>query len=165
MNQQVILIYTEARTQIMIGNGKRIISWIFYGTVAGILLACFFYITELFFKIKLYTFLLNIDFLPLPDYIIFNEPLQFVLHIFIAIALIACVDLICVVFNHPYLLSLFINIIMSLTFFPLYYIAVSKPFQPPLTMPFFLWLIGHILFAILIGFFVNQMHKKNTADA
>ncbi len=145
--------------------GKRIISWIFYGTIAGILLACFFYIPETIFELKLYTFLLNIDFIPLPDYIIFNKSLQFILHIFIAIGLIAIVDLLCDVYNRPYLLSLVINVIMSFTFFPLYDMAVSKPFQPPLTMPFVLWLIGHILFAFLIGFFVSHIHKKNLADA
>lgn len=149
----------------MIGNGKRLISWILYGTAAGILLACFFYIPEVFLKIKLYTFLLNIDFLPLPDFIIFNEPLQFVLHIFIAIALIACVDMLCKVFYHPFFVSLFINIIMSFTFFPLYSLAESKPFLPPLTVPFFIWLFGHILFSLLIGFFVSLMHNKNLADA
>jgi len=148
----------------MIGNNIRIISWILFGTIAGILLACFFYIPEVLFGINLYTFLLNIDFLPLPDSVLFNEPFQFVLHIIIAIFLIAFVDVICKVYNHPYQISLIINGIMSFTFFPLYHLAVEKPFSAPLTLPFLIWLIGHILFAIIIAFFVKSLNKKRSTD-
>ncbi|MET3728884.1 putative outer membrane lipoprotein [Fictibacillus halophilus] len=148
----------------MIGNNIRIFSWILFGTIAGILLACFFYILEVLFEIKLYTFLLNIDFLPLPDSVLYNEPFQFVLHIIIAIFLIAFVDVICKVYSHPYQISLIINGIMSFTFFPLYYLAVEKPFSAPLTLPFLIWLIGHILFAIIIAFFVKRLNKKRSTD-
>ncbi|MFC0237761.1 hypothetical protein [Fictibacillus phosphorivorans] len=101
----------------MIGNNIRIISWILFGTLAGILLACFFYVPEVLFRLNLYTFLLNIDFLPLPDSVIYNEPFQFVLHIIIAIILIAFVDLFCRIYYYPYQISLIINVIMSFTFF------------------------------------------------
>ncbi|MBN3555074.1 hypothetical protein JYA63_12405 [Fictibacillus nanhaiensis] len=148
----------------MIGNNKRIISWILFGTIAGVLLACFFYMLELLFGMKLYTFLLNIDFLPLPDSIIYNEPFQFFLHIIIAIILIAVVDILCKIYNHPYQISLAINGVMSITFFPLYYLAVEKPFSDSLTLPFLLWLLGHILFAIIIAYFVAQLNKKRSTD-
>lgn len=144
----------------MIGNNIKIFSWILFGTIAGILLACFFYIPEVFFEIKLYTFLLNIDFLPLPDFVIYNEPFQFVLHIIIAIFLVAFVDLFCKIYKHPYQISLIINGIMSLTFFPLYKLAVIKPFSAPLTIPFFIWLLGHLFFGIIIAYFVTFLNKK-----
>ncbi|MBH0172929.1 hypothetical protein IHV09_05140 [Fictibacillus sp. 23RED33] len=148
----------------MIGNNIRIISWILFGSLAGILLACFFYVPEVLFGLNLYTFLLNIDFLPLPDSVIYNEPFQFVLHIIIAIILIAFVDLFCRIYYHPYQISLIINVIMSFTFFPLYHLAVEKPFSAPLTLPFIIWLLGHILFAIIIAYFVTLLNKKRSTD-
>ncbi|MBH0166022.1 hypothetical protein IHV12_13950 [Fictibacillus sp. 7GRE50] len=148
----------------MIGNNIRIISWILFGSLAGILLACFFYVPEVLFGLNLYTFLLNIDFLPLPDSIIYNEPFQFVLHIIIAIILIAFVDLFCRIYSHPYQISLIINVIMSFTFFPLYHLAVEKPFSAPVTLPFIIWLLGHILFAIIIAYFVTLLNKKRSTD-
>jgi predicted neutral ceramidase superfamily lipid hydrolase len=159
---QVILLYTEVQIRTMTGN--RLLDWTFYGTIAGTLLACFFYIIEQGFEINLYTFLVNIDFLPLPDYIIYSFLIQFVSHIVISVILIAFVDILSAKFNHPYLISLIINAVMSFTFFPLYHAAVTKPFHPPFILPFTLWFIGHLLFAVLIGYFVSFLHKKRSAD-
>lgn len=146
----------------MIGN--RLINWFIFGTIAGTLLACFFYWIERGLEIKLYTFLLNIDFLPLPDTIIYSVPVQFVMHLFISVILIAIIDILYERFSHPFLLSVIINAIMSFTFFPLYQMAISKPFFPPFFFPFTLWIIGHILYALLIGYLVSYIHKKRSAD-
>jgi hypothetical protein len=142
----------------MIGN--RFLIMTFYGTIAGILLACFFYFLERILHINLFTFLLNIDFLPLPYSIIYSFPIQFVLHIFISMILIAIIDMLSKRYDHSLLISIIINTIMSFTFFPLLQLAISKPFSPPLILPFSLWLIGHIFYAVLIGVFVNRMNKK-----
>jgi hypothetical protein len=142
----------------MIGN--RLINWFIFGTIAGTLLACFFYWIEKALEIKLYTFLLNIDFLPLPDSIIYSVPVQFVLHLFISVILIAIIDILYERFSHPFLLSVIINTIMSFTFFPLYQMAISKPFFPPFFFPFALWIIGHILYALLIGTLFHIYIKK-----
>ncbi|OOE12073.1 hypothetical protein UN64_08105 [Fictibacillus arsenicus] len=145
-------------------TGNRLLDWTFYGTIAGTLLACFFYTIERGFGINLYTFLVNIDFLPLLDYIIYSLLIQFVSHILISVILIALVDILSAAFNHPYLISVIINAFMSFTFFPLYHVAVTKPFHPPFILPFLLWFIGHLLFAVLIGYFVSFLHKKRSAD-
>ncbi|MCM3774993.1 hypothetical protein [Fictibacillus phosphorivorans] len=146
----------------MIGN--RLFTWTFYGTIAGTLLACFFYLLEKSFGISLYTFLVNIDFLPLPDSILSSFLIQYLSHIVISVVLIAAVDLFSETYRRPYLISLIINACMSFTFFPLYRLAITKPIQPPLSLPFTLWLIGHFLFAMIIGYFVSVLHKKRSAD-
>lgn len=144
--------------------GKKFLNWTLYGTIAGVLLACFFYGLEKIYRISLYTFLLNIDFLPLPDYILFHTPFQFILHVIIAIIITAFVDLVCLRFYYPYSLSISINVVMAFTFFPLYQVAVTKPFHPPLTVPFILWITGHLLFSFIIGYFVDLMHIKRSAE-
>ncbi|ANX12138.1 hypothetical protein ABE41_008975 [Fictibacillus arsenicus] len=155
---QVILLYTEVQIRTMTGN--RLSDWTLFGTIAGALLACFFYAIEQGFEINLYTFLVNIDFLPLPDYIIYSYLIQFISHLVITVILIAVIDILSARFNHPIGISVIINTIMSFTFFPLYQIAVTKPFHPPFILPFTLWFIGHLLFAVLIGYFVSILHKK-----
>lgn len=145
-------------------TGNRLLEWTFYGTIAGTLLACFLYAIEQGFEINLYTFLVNIDFLPLPDYIIYSFLIQFISHIVISVSLIAFVDILSAKFKHPYFISLIINAVMSFTFFPLYHAAVTKPFLPPFILPFTLWFIGHLLYAVIIGYFVSFLHKKRSAD-
>jgi predicted neutral ceramidase superfamily lipid hydrolase len=146
----------------MIGN--RLIEWTLYGTIAGTLLACFFYIIEKRFEINLYTFLVNIDFLPLPEFIIYSSFIQFISHLVISVILIAIIDRLSARLRHPIVISVIINTVMSFTFFPLYQIAVTKPFYSPFILPFTLWFIGHLLFAFLIGYFVSFLHKKRSAD-
>ncbi|MBY6036240.1 hypothetical protein KUV80_06230 [Fictibacillus nanhaiensis] len=147
----------------MIGN--RLYQWVFFGSIAGTLLACFFFILEKVWSIRLYTFLVNIDFLPLPREIIFSAPLQFVLHIVISVILIAFVDRMYQKgYKRPYIVAIMINSIMALTFFPLYNFAVTKPFFPPLLLPFILWFIGHLLYACLIAYYVLKINKKRSAD-
>jgi hypothetical protein len=141
--------------------GRSTLLWTIYGSFAGILLACFFYILEHLFHINLYTFLLNIDFLPLTSSIIYSQLFQFLLHLFISISLLAFTDLLYRKSSkNPYLISIFVNIIFAFTFFPLYSLSIHKPFQPPLLIPFFIWLFGHLLYAFLIGYFVFKIHKR-----
>jgi hypothetical protein len=146
----------------MIGN--RFLLGTLFGTIAGSLLACFFYAIENVTKIRLYSFLVNIDFLPLPSTIINSPSIQFILHIIIAILLVVFADKLCSYYNHPYRISFLSNVLLSFSFFPLYRLAVIKPFTSPLFIPFALWFVGHLIFAVIVGYFVSLMHKKKSAD-
>jgi hypothetical protein len=113
----VILLYTEALIQIMIG--KIIIQWTVYGTIAGAPLAVFFYFLDGIFNVHLYLFLLNIDFLNLPEYLIYNPYFQLFLHFIISVFLLAMIDSIASKLrNSPFQVSFLLNALMSFYFLP-----------------------------------------------
>ncbi|MFC7372028.1 hypothetical protein ACFQPF_10075 [Fictibacillus iocasae] len=141
--------YTEVLKKKM--TGKELKGIVYSGLYSGIWLGLLFYAIQKLSNRRLLDFLLNVDFLPLPKDITHNVFLQWTLHL--AISLLLAFALYRAAKARPSLLlplSLAINLIVSISFFPLEGISVEKILQPSL-VNVSIWTAGHVLYAWILA--------------
>lgn len=124
---------------------------------------------EAVFSKKIYTLLLNVDFIPFIGNRNLPELVEFLFHVIIAV-------FIGIIFawlmekkasskTSPYICSLLLTLPTVFLYFPLTILAIKD--TPPVDDPisFSLWTVGHILFAILVPiFYFPRKNKEDDSD-
>ncbi|RSK26887.1 hypothetical protein EJF36_08410 [Bacillus sp. HMF5848] len=137
-------------------TGKLLRDGFIAGTFSGVALGVFLKLVESFTDIKVYTLLLNVDFIPAIGDIAWPEIIEFLFHMIIAWLLGIVVAFL--LFKLPIMSPLKVVVIcFAITlptfflYFPLTYL--SQKDTPALTdfIAFFWWVVGHILFALILS--------------
>ena len=131
------------------------------GLIAGIWLGLFFKAMEVIFGIKVYTLLLNIDYIPILKELTFPEIVEFSLHLVISIALAIVLLYVIARYKWGKRQIIFRTIVICLVIGAFLYptTALSER-TPPITSisAILFWLLGHILYALVLGVFYCK-HK------
>jgi hypothetical protein len=139
-------------------TGKKFFAAVTYsGLYAGFWLGLFFFVIEKLSGIRIYDFLLNIDFLPLPDAIIYNPFIQWILHLIISLLL--ALLLVKATLNRSALLiplSFGINLAVSLAFFPLESASEEKIIKSSV-QNFGIWAAGHMIYAWVLASSIKKL--------
>lgn len=139
-----------------------------YGTITGFLLGLIFYLIEKGMDIKLFTLLLNVDFIPILGTISFPVYVEFSFHLIvswaIAITFVWVVHFLKVTAFFALQLTAFLLTFPAfLLYFPLTAWALKEVPAPTDFTAFFYWVIGHFLYSISLGYLeYRHIHGKNS---
>ncbi|MEI3605637.1 hypothetical protein SPD48_08025 [Pseudogracilibacillus sp. SE30717A] len=137
---------------------------IFSGVASGLFLGLFFKGIEMTSGIKLYTLLLNIDFLTER---VFPELIEFIFHCFVSIILVAVVFFVVKRKKWRNIQIIYfttgINLLIGGMIYP---ITILSDRTPELTsfIAIILWLIGHGLYGFILGVFFIFYRKKTLVN-
>lgn len=148
---------------------KRSLKALLLGSISGFVLGLMFKWIETNMKIKIYTLLLNIDFIPLIGKRNWGEPMEFIFHI-----LFSC--LVC--FTYVFIIEvkkvtqlksyIYWAIVVTFPTVPLYFplssLAIKNVPASHDLHSFLFWGIGHIIYALVLGWLGSIILKnKKTA--
>ncbi|WLR43667.1 hypothetical protein LC087_05855 [Bacillus carboniphilus] len=133
------------------------------GLVSGILMGMFLKVLEEKTGEKVYTLLLNIDFIyenPLPELV------EFSLHLLVAIGIGVLLQIIVSMtdkssFNSILIYSFLLTAPTIILFFPLTTIANKPTPEMSDVLALSLWTVGHIIFAFILGLLLHCLYKRN----
>ncbi len=133
------------------------------GLVSGIWLGLFFKMLETYWNIKLYTLLLNIDYVPVFNRFAFPEAVEFSFHLLISIIL--AVGLFYVAVKQQWTnkqMLIRIPIVCFLLGLLLYPTTALSERTPPLTsgVALLCWQIGHLFYGVIVSFFYMKKDRK-----
>lgn len=124
-----------------------------YGVITGVVLGLFLKVAEQITTKKVYTLLLNIDFIPsipqpLPEWI------EFALHLIVAVVLaivyVWLVSRFAIIRGHYFVVGLSVGIMTIPAFFPLTALSDRTPATDD-WVAFGWWTAGHLLYGALLG--------------
>ncbi|OMC90224.1 hypothetical protein BK137_13850 [Viridibacillus arenosi] len=129
-----------------------VIKSIIAGTIAGLFLGYLFKYVEVTYNIRVYTLLLNVDFMPIFGNYHYPETVEFLLHLLISIGLsIVMVYIIYIkkyIKRHQLIVVILVSIFIALVYFPM---TVLSNRTPAITSveALVVWIVGHLLFGIV----------------
>jgi len=140
-----------------------VLKGLYVGIVAGIVLGFFFKVMEAYFHIKVYTLLLNIDYISYLNQIKFPEWVEFTFHLVVSVIISIMILYAILKFNwtkkqiiyYPILISFLIGVL-------LYPTTALSDRTPPITSgsAILIWLIGHVLYGgVLSAYFIKWALK------
>ncbi|MFC6038197.1 hypothetical protein ACFPYN_01905 [Paenisporosarcina macmurdoensis] len=144
----------------------KIISTLYMGIASGILLGLLLKLVEFVSQIRVYTLLLNVDFIPFIGQIEWSEPIEFLFHVIVSI---------CIAYVFIYLAELLhfkksllklwlLSFILCLPTLGLYFIlSVSAIKEVPAWndwLAFTYWTIAHLIYAWVLPLLYLKTIKK-----
>lgn len=130
------------------------------GIISGILLGLFLKVAEEVTTLKVYTLLLNVDYIPILNRVTFPEIIEFGFHLIISVLL----SIVLMVYIQSQQVKerkrIPFVIIVSLILGILLYPTTAFSDRTPALNDFpalFLWLLGHALYGYLLGFLFKKM--------
>ncbi|WP_143180074.1 hypothetical protein [Domibacillus mangrovi] len=135
------------------------------GLIAGMILAVFLKMVEQTTHYKVYTLLLNVDYIPILKRYTFSEFVEVAFHLIISIGLSVCLYFAISYMNitsHKRIISLCVSvcIIIGLILFPT--TALSDRTPSITSMPAFsYWLAGHVVYGYTLGFLVARWKTRH----
>ncbi|MHC8515141.1 hypothetical protein [Sporosarcina sp. ITBMC105] len=134
------------------------------GIVAGLLLALFFKVVEERTSHKVYTLLLNIDYIPVLNTVQFPEIVEVGFHIIISIAV--CLFLFLFTRFKKITQSrriirfcVFVNVLIAILYYPTTLLSERTPAFTNLWALVF-WIIGHIGYGWIVGVLLTKLFKN-----
>ena len=146
----------------------KLIKLVIVGTLGALVLGGFLKISEQITGKAVYVLLLNVDYFPIIKNWHMNEPVEFLLHVFVSIILVMILYWIIGVAGvsvkvYPYV------VLSIVTGFLLYFSTMLSDRTPTLddVVAFSYWMIGHIIYGVVIGSLiyyieVTQLSKSKT---
>lgn len=135
------------------------------GTIGGLLLGLSLKLAETFTGIKVYTLLLNVDFIPIIGDVAWSEPIEFFFHLWIAwlIAGVYAFLLEHITFfkQQRWLSALLLTLPTIPLYFPLTLLAQKETPSPTDGMAFFIWTAAHLLYMLTLPLCFPK--KKNNS--
>ncbi|MFC4321200.1 hypothetical protein [Litchfieldia salsa] len=134
------------------------------GTISGIILGLFLKLIETLFGVKVYTLLLNVDYIPLLKDFTLSELIEFILHLIISLIL-AVVILFIIRFydwnNCQIVVRVtVISLIIGIALYPTTALSSRTPELTSIPAIFF-WLIGHVLYGLVLsGLIVIKRERR-----
>ncbi|WP_068776182.1 hypothetical protein [Paenibacillus sp. FJAT-26967] len=132
---------------------------VIYGLVPGIILGLMFKTVEFYRLARVYTLLLNVDFIPgfhrdLPEWF------EFSLHLAVSLGLGAAFAVLLRRYSRPWLLGLLLGLVPVPLFVPLTLLSARTP-EISDRAALFWWIAGHLLYGLLLGLLGRIMSRKH----
>lgn len=147
-------------------TSKGLFNAVLYGLYTGIFLTFFFKIAQQVTSLKVYTLLLNVDYIPILNSYAFPEFIEIIFHIIISIALSVCLYmfLIKIIVRTQKQIIVLSIVICSLIGVALYPTTALSTRTPDITSisSFAIWLFGHAIYGYLLGFLLIKPLVKKT---
>ena len=144
-------------------NVKYIMQGSWIGIVTGIFLAIFLKIVQSITGDKVYTLLLNVDYIPIVKEYQFPEVIEVFFHLIVSVVL--CIILVILydkskgfIRNHVILFSLLVNVAIGLLLYPTTSLSDRTPSVTSLASLCW-WLAGHALYGIFVGVLINKKRE------
>ena len=126
-----------------------------YGLIAGLFLTVFFKLVESVTSLKVYTLLLNVDYIPYLNTFVFPEVIEVSFHLIVSLALAISLYLLLVYTNIKSRSKIIFTctIVCLIIGVALYPTTTFSDRTPMLTSipSFTYWIMGHILYGYLLG--------------
>lgn len=122
------------------------------GIITGLIMSYFFKAIEIATSYKVYTLLLNIDYIPILKDLQLSEFAEVGLHLFVSIFLTVCLYLfLCYSsYTHKLVLCSIICVIVGILLYPTTLLSDRTP--PFTSIPsILLWVTGHLLYGLALG--------------
>jgi hypothetical protein len=140
-----------------------ILKTLYIGVVSGVLLGLLLKLIESLTTVRVYTLLLNIDFIPVIGSIIWGETIEFIFHLLISI-IIAFVFVYLVIrlrIERSFLKLFFLSFILCLPTFGLYFLLGSLAIKEVPAwndwLAFTYWTIAHLFYVWILPFLYKKM--------
>lgn len=146
----------------MKGHAKGIILSIVYGLVSGFALTFLFKWMESMTGEKVYTFLLNVDYIPILGTIAFPEWIEVTFHLVVSIAVALGFYIMYQLRPHWKRLAIGICTIVSIIIgFALFPTTAFSDRTPEITngIALLYWIFGHAIFGMILGIFFRMENK------
>ncbi len=140
-----------------LGWKKSILS----GLVSGLVLAVLLKVTESVTHLKVYTLLLNVDYIPYINTFAFPELIEIGFHLIVSIALAVCLYLLFIQLQitsrkQIILICTIVCFIIGVALFPTTTLSDRTPDFT--SIPSFLyWIAGHIIFGFVLGYLLVRL--------
>lgn len=142
-------------------NAKRIVQGSWIGIVTGIVLALFLKYVQIVTGSKVYTLLLNVDYIPIIKNYQFSEVIEVFFHLIISV--IVCMVFILIVDKGALLIrqrviyfSFLFNTSIGLLVYPTTSFSDRTPsFTDAVSL--FWWLAGHALYGVVVGMMLKRV--------
>ena len=152
-------------------SSRKIINSFYIGALSGILLGLLLKLIESVSEIRVYTLLLNVDFIPLIGQVKWSEPMEFLFHVVISIciafAFIFLADFLNLQTSLPklWLLSSILCLPTLGLYFVLSSIAIKEVPAWNDWQAFAYWTIAHLIYAwILPLLYLKTLKKRSTSS-
>ncbi|WOV87338.1 hypothetical protein QWT69_16030 [Sporosarcina oncorhynchi] len=143
---------------------KRLYSTGLWGLYAGLILAIHLKIVEALTGEKVYTLLLNIDYLPIVNAVQFAEPVEVLFHLMVSVIL--SILLFYVMYRlkltsrtKVLTITIVVNVIIALAYYPLTALSDKTPAIADFTALVH-WVIAHIVYGLVLGLMLHRSLKK-----
>lgn len=144
---------------------KYLVQGTWIGVVTGIVLAMILKIVEIITGHKVYTLLLNVDYIPIVKEYQFPEVIEVSFHLIVSIVL--CIILVALydkskgfIRNHAILFPLLVNVVIGFALYPTTSFSDRTPEVTDMVSLFW-WIAGHAFYGFLVGFMIRNQSKKN----
>lgn len=142
---------------------KYIVQGTWIGIVTGIFLAIILKIVQAITGDKVYTLLLNVDYIPIVKDYQFPEVIEVFFHLIVSVVL--CIILVILydksrgfIRNHAILFPLLVNIAIGLLLYPTTSFSERTPSVTNMASLFW-WVAGHTLYGFFVGVLINKKPK------
>ncbi|RFA36188.1 hypothetical protein CAI16_05175 [Virgibacillus dokdonensis] len=138
----------------------RQIKLIWSGCISGVVLGVFLKLTEQMTSKRVYTLLLNVDYIPILKDLPLNEFGEFMLHMIVSVILVPVIYVALTQIGHQQ--NLFAYMLLSSFIGAVIYVTTSFSERTPDLLDgtsFLLWVIGHVVFGWVTGFLITKIVK------
>ena len=144
----------------MMLNKKWVQKVVIQGFISGVILAYFLKVVEQTTPYKVYTLLLNVDYIPVINRFVLPEIIEVMLHLVISIVLIACLQ---AFIDHKKITStkqivLFCMVscfVIGMVLFPTTILSNRTPSLTSIPAWSY-WLLGHSMYGIIVGYLLRN---------
>jgi hypothetical protein len=130
------------------------------GALSGFALGFFLKFIEASTGKKVYTLLLNVDFIPFFNRIIWPQWIEFFFHLIISFMIAAGFFILLLHFNRPYITALIVTSPAVMLYFPLSLLAIKPVAGVNDVLAFLYWTAGHLLYAFVLGLYGQKEKRK-----
>ncbi|WP_303968681.1 hypothetical protein [Sporosarcina ureae] len=143
---------------------KYIVQGTWIGIVTGILLAIVLKMVQAVTGDKVYTLLLNVDYIPIVKEYQFPEVIEVFFHLIVSVVL--CIILVILydksrgfIRNHAILFPLLVNVAIGLLLYPTTSFSDRTPSVTNI-ISLLWWVAGHALYGFVVGVLINRKPKE-----
>ncbi|ARF14090.1 hypothetical protein [Sporosarcina ureae] len=137
-------------------------TWI--GIVTGIFLAVFLKAVQSLTGHKVYTLLLNVDYIPIIKEYAFPEVIEVFFHLIVSVVL--CIILVMLydkssgfIRNHAIMFPFLVNVAIGLVLYPTTSFSDRTPNVTNMVSLFW-WVAGHAVYGFIVGFLISRKSKS-----
>lgn len=137
---------------------------VLYGLISGLVLAAFLKVTELITQFKVYTLLLNVDYIPYINTFAFPELIEVGFHLIVSIALAVCLYLLFVHLKITSRKQIIVTttaacFIIGIALFPTTTFSDKTPDFTSIPS-FSYWMAGHFSYGCILGYLLVKLNDN-----
>jgi L-cystine uptake protein TcyP (sodium:dicarboxylate symporter family) len=129
------------------------------GLISGVFLGLFLKVVEKTTSLKVYTLLLNVDYVPIIQHYELSEIIEFSIHLFISVvmsvSLLFFLNKKNLPINKRVLFVILLSLVIGVLLYPTTALSNRTPSLTDLTA-FGFWLLGHSLYGGILGFLLKK---------